>query len=211
MSLKHQLRITSLGIPELHASVLGTREDPSTVRAERNTKHKVLVTLEDLDALAATRLVVSTVAVVVGLEFPHADRPVQTTGHKFLAGRRERNRVDTIFVAGVASSLFQAFEKITSAQIPNADTLVQATSGEEAVVGRNGNRSDTVFYGKSQDALAAVDVPEAHSAVTRSRSNVAAVRRVVKRVNVLLVTAKGMTNDALLDIPDLEVISKMER
>jgi hypothetical protein len=45
VALQHELRVASPGIPELDATVLGTGEDPVSIRGERNGENKVLVHL----------------------------------------------------------------------------------------------------------------------------------------------------------------------
>lgn len=42
MALQHQLSNTSVGIPELHAAVLGTTENPVAVGGESDTEDEIL-------------------------------------------------------------------------------------------------------------------------------------------------------------------------
>ena len=42
MTLKHHMRDTSVGIPELDTPILGTAHDPLPVRGQADTKNKVL-------------------------------------------------------------------------------------------------------------------------------------------------------------------------
>lgn len=42
MALEHQLRMASVGIPELDASVLGTAKHPLSIRREGDAKNEVL-------------------------------------------------------------------------------------------------------------------------------------------------------------------------
>jgi len=44
MSLKHELRLSIHRIPELHASVFTSRDNPFPIRAQCDAEHKVLVT-----------------------------------------------------------------------------------------------------------------------------------------------------------------------
>ena len=65
MSLQHELRDTSVRVPELDTTVFGTTQYPVTMWGKRNTEHKVIVTLKSADALAA-RLVPAWDKAVVG-------------------------------------------------------------------------------------------------------------------------------------------------
>ena len=40
--LKHKLRIRGLGIPELHAAILGATQDPLSIGGQCDTEHEVL-------------------------------------------------------------------------------------------------------------------------------------------------------------------------
>lgn len=42
MALKHELNLSSVGIPELNTAVLGSRDEPLAIRRHRNGEHKVL-------------------------------------------------------------------------------------------------------------------------------------------------------------------------
>lgn len=42
MTLQHELRNTSVRIPELDTAILGTTEHPVTMRGKSNTEHEVL-------------------------------------------------------------------------------------------------------------------------------------------------------------------------
>lgn len=42
VTLKHELRVTSRWVPELHASVFGARQDPLAIWRKRDTEHEVL-------------------------------------------------------------------------------------------------------------------------------------------------------------------------
>jgi hypothetical protein len=50
--LKHELRNTCMGIPELNAAVLGTTEHPITMRSESNAEHEILVAFKSAHTLA---------------------------------------------------------------------------------------------------------------------------------------------------------------
>jgi hypothetical protein len=45
MSLKHQLCLTSVRVPELYTSIFGAGENPLVILSKCDTKHKVLHTI----------------------------------------------------------------------------------------------------------------------------------------------------------------------
>lgn len=45
MTLQHELRVASSGIPELNTSILGAGEDPVSIWGQRNRENEVLVPL----------------------------------------------------------------------------------------------------------------------------------------------------------------------
>lgn len=71
VSLQHELCMSSVWIPELHAAILRSRHDPLSIWGKRNTENEILVTFESADALA-----LAARATVVRVELPHPDRLV---------------------------------------------------------------------------------------------------------------------------------------
>jgi hypothetical protein len=43
VALQHELRVPGAGVPELHAAVLGAREDPLGVGGERDAEDEILL------------------------------------------------------------------------------------------------------------------------------------------------------------------------
>lgn len=56
MSLQHQLRVPSIGIPELYAAVFASAHDPVTIGRQCNTEHEILVAFEGTDAFSVLRV-----------------------------------------------------------------------------------------------------------------------------------------------------------
>lgn len=75
MALEHQLRVAGARVPELHAAVLGSRQNPVGIGRQSNRQNKVAVTLKRLDALAALGGGIGAAA--GGAELPHLDGPVE--------------------------------------------------------------------------------------------------------------------------------------
>ena len=100
MSLEHELGQTRLRVPELYATILGSRHDPVAIRSERNTQDKVLVALESADALARLRVRWSTQRRILAasVEFPHSDRLVQRSGHEMVTTRAEGDRIHAVLM-----------------------------------------------------------------------------------------------------------------
>ena len=46
MALQHELRVPGARVPELHAAVLGAREDPLGVGGERDAEDEILLVSE---------------------------------------------------------------------------------------------------------------------------------------------------------------------
>lgn len=91
------------------------------------------MSLERPDALATLQLARSVV-LVVWLQLPHSDGPVQTARNKLSAGWRKGNRVDAVLVARVSSTFLKSLQEVATLQIPDADTLVKTAGCEEAIV-----------------------------------------------------------------------------
>jgi hypothetical protein len=108
-------------VPELDTTVLGTTQNPVTVRGKRNTEHKVLVAFKGADALA-TWLVPAWNKAVVGRQLPHLDRLVETATDKTVSRRCKSHTVNTVLVAVLA---FETYDKLTSLNVPNADALIE--------------------------------------------------------------------------------------
>lgn len=102
----------------------------------------------------------------------------------------------------VSASLLKTLQKVTRVHVPHAYTLVQTTSSQETIVWGDGDCRDTILDCKAQNALVLVDIPKTYCAVARSRSNVATVRRVVERVDVLFVASEVMADNAISNVPN---------
>lgn len=74
MALKHELRRTSPGVPELHTTILRARHDPLVVRCEGHREDKVLVPLKRLDTPSALGAIGQASGCA---ELPHLDSLVQ--------------------------------------------------------------------------------------------------------------------------------------
>lgn len=152
MTLQHQLRLPSLGIPELHSPVLTTGHHPIAMRCEGYREHEVLMTLKGPNTLSALRATLRGHIV----KLPHADGLVQRAGNKIVPIRRESNRVNAILVPLFA---FRSLNKVRGLNVPDSHALVETTGCDVARVGRDCDRRDSVFYLKAEDALVLADVP----------------------------------------------------
>ena len=215
VTLQHELRVAGSGVPELDAAVLGTGEDPISVRCESDRENEVLrhilvscfrcsesrwaylVSFECLDAS-------STLGTSVGVstsgcnKLPHLDSLVQTSGDEIFPVWCEGNGVDGVFVSVWA---LEALDKIAGCGIPDADALVERSGGNELSVWRDGNSGDTILDAQSEDVLASLNIPETDSAVTATRSDSAAITGKVERVDILLMASKCISDGARSDVP----------
>jgi hypothetical protein len=141
MSLQHELRDTSVRVPELDTTVLGTTQHPVAMWRKGNAEHKVFVAFEGADALASG-LVAAWHEAVVGRQLPHLDGLVETATDKPVARRSKSHTIDTILVAVLA---FETYDKLTGLDIPHADTLVERSSGDVKVVWGDGHGGDTIL------------------------------------------------------------------
>lgn len=198
MALEHELGRASAGIPELHAAVLGTGENPVGVGGERNGEDKVAVTLKRLDTLASLGLRVGTVARSV--ELPHLDGSVQRTGDKILSVWRERHRVDGVLMS--VRSL-ETLHQEAGVNVPDADALVERTGGDILSVGRNSNSRDAILNSEGQSVGARLNIPKSYGSVAGAGRNGAAVAGKVERVDILLVAREVVANSARRNVPDL--------
>lgn len=133
VALKHELGCTSLWIPELHATILGTRHDPSTVWSKCDTKNKVLVTFKGADALAILWVwwVATWDVLGTGVESPHSDGLVERTRYEMFSGGAECHGVYAVLVTLLALG---ALDENTRLGVPDANALVQTTGSNKAPV-----------------------------------------------------------------------------
>lgn len=199
MSLQHELRDTSVRVPELDTAVLGTTQYPVTVGGKGNAEHKVLVAFESADALAGW-LVAAWDEAVVGGQLPHLDRLVETATDEPVARRSKSHTVDTILVTVLA---FETDDKLAGLNIPHADALVERSSGDVEVVGGDGHGGDTVLNGEVGDLHVGLEVPETDTAIATTGCNDLAVPGKVQGVNVLLVSSELVLDGAGSNVPDL--------
>jgi hypothetical protein len=199
VSLQHELRDTSVRVPELDTTVFGTTQYPVTMWGKRNTEHKVFVTLKSADALAA-RLVPAWDKAVVGRQLPHLDCLVQTATDKTVSRRSESHTIDAVLVAVLA---FEAYDKLSSLDVPDADALVERSGCNVEVVWRDRHSGDTVLNGEIGDLHVGLEIPKTDTPITTTRCNDLAVPGKVQRVDVLLVSSELVLNGAASDIPNL--------
>lgn len=99
---------------------------------------------------------------------------------------------------------FETLNKITRLSIPDTNALIKRTGSDELGIGRNGNSCDTILDAKSESALASFNVPKTNGAITTTRCNETSIPCKVKRVDVLLVTSKSITDGSGGNIPNLD-------
>lgn len=112
---------------------------------------------------------------IVALKLPHSDGSVQTAGNKLSASGRECDRVDAILVARVTASFLESLEEVSTSQLPHSDTFVQTTSSQETVVWRDGDGSHAVLDSEAQYTLVVRNIPNANSAIARTRGDVTTI------------------------------------
>lgn len=135
-----------------------------------------------------------------GNELPHLDGLVQTSRHEIFSIWRKSDRVDTILVSIWS---LETFNKVARNGIPYANTLVKRSCCDKLGIRRNSNSSDTILDAKSEDVLASLDIPQADCAITTSGGDGTTITSEVQRVDILLVTRKGVSDSSGSDIPDL--------
>lgn len=107
MPLKHHLRISSLGVPELHASVFRTTHDPLAVWSQANTEHEVLLNRSAMYCDLVSRIVRGRGSNLMSLKSPYT-----LASHGWCSGRKARR----------------------GAQLPHLDRLIQATADEISAI-----------------------------------------------------------------------------
>lgn len=158
-----------------------------------------LVSLESADAFAALDAASRQKTPGRG-EFPHLDGLVQTTRDKVTAVGCERDRVDTVLVSvGALETLHQ----VSCRRVPDTNALVERAGRNVVTVGRHGHSGNTILNAQGVHKLAVQNIPKAHSLVTTSGSDVAAVTSKVKGVDVLLMSGKDVLNRTSGNIPNL--------
>jgi hypothetical protein len=103
----------------------------------------------------------------------------------------------------VALFAFETHDELSALDVPDSNALVERTSCDKAVVGGDGDRSDTVLDGEVGDLLVPLQIPQANTAITTTRSNDLAVAGKVQGVDILLVAGELVLDLARVDIPDL--------
>lgn len=147
------------------------------------------MTLERLDASSTLGALVGKAA--WGGELPHLDGLVQTATDEVLSIRRESHTIDAILVPIWP---LEALNEISVSDIPDAHALVQGACGDILGIGRNSDSRDTILNREGEDARSCFDIPESDSTVPAARGNGPSVPCEVERVDVLLVTRKGVAN-----------------
>ena len=163
MALQHKLRNTCVGIPELHAAVLGAREHPVAVRRERNAEDKVLVALERADTLAAGR--VPGHKAWWRVQLPHLDGLVERATHEPVARRSKGNAVHAVLVAFLA---LEANDELAALDVPDAHALVERTGSHVEVIRGDGDGGNAILDLEVRNLAVGLEVPEADTAVARA-------------------------------------------
>lgn len=162
-----------------------------------------LVSLESPDAPSTLRSGVG-VSTSGCNKLPHLDRLVQTTRDEILSVWREGNGVDGILVAVWS---FETLDEVAGGGIPDPDALVKRSSGDILRVGRDRNGGNPILDTEGQDILTRFNIPEAHRTVATARCNGTAITSEVERVDILLVTGKGVPDGSGGNIPNLGTVS----
>lgn len=198
MTLQHDLRRTRARVPEVHAAVLGARQNPLRIGRQRDGEDKVAVALEGLDAFASLRRLRTIPSGPA--ELPHLDSAVQTAADKLLAVGREGDRVDGV---SVTIRTLEALCEVASVDVPHTDALIKRAGGNIVGVGGDGHGGDTILDGEGEGVGTLLDIPESDGAITTAGRNGAAITREVERVNVLLVAGEVVANRPSLNVPNL--------
>lgn len=197
MSLKHQLRSSRPGIPELDAAVLGSGQDPVGVGGQGNGQDKVSVAFKCLDTLA---LGARALRAAGRAQLPHLNRSIQTAADQVFAVGRESDGIDRVLVS-IRS--FQPLDQVACHDVPDANALVQRAGRNKLGVGGNGNSRNTVLDGEGEGVGALLNIPETDRSVATARGNGAAVARKVERVDVLFVAREVVADGSGSNIPHL--------
>lgn len=203
MSLQHELRDTSVRIPELDTTVLGTTQYPVAVRSEGNAENKVLVTFKCADALAAWVVSAGNEA-ALSRQLPHLDGLVETTTDQTVARRSKSHTIHTVLVAMLA---FQSDDKLASLNVPHTDALVERSRCDVEVVWRNGHGGDAILNGEVGDLHVGFEIPETDTPVATTGSNNLSIPGKVERVNILFVAGELVLDCAAGNVPDLVSVS----
>lgn len=198
MALQHELRVAGARVPELDATVFGSREDPRSIRREGDGEDEVLVAFECLDAAAALRSVVG-VATTWSDELPHLNCLVQTSRHEILSIGCKGHGIDGVLVAVWA---FETLDKVASSGIPDTDALVERAGSDVLSIWGDGNSGDAVFDAESQYVLAGFDVPEPDGAVATAGSDGSTITSEVQGVDILLMTCESISDASGSNVPD---------
>ena len=160
VTLQHKLRDTRVGVPELHAAVLGAREHPVAVRRERNAEDEVLVALERADALAAGRIPRHEAG--WRGQLPHLDGLVERATDQPAARRSKRNAIHAVLVAFLA---LETNNELAALNVPDAHALVERAGSHVEVVWGDGDGGNAVLDLEIRNLAVGLEVPEADTAV----------------------------------------------
>jgi hypothetical protein len=154
------------------------------------------VTLESPQAAAGAR----SRATLGSSELPHLDSLIQTTTDELSATWGKSNRVNAVPVTNVP------FETLGNMAIdlPYTDALVERASGDISVVWRDGNGSDSIINEELKHLLVSFQIPQTNRTISTSRCNQTTISRIVKRVDVLLVTSERGLDSTGANVPNLK-------
>ena len=166
----------------------------------RISRAAYLVTFKCAHAFSSARSRTRHHATIVVGQFPHLDRLVKTTTNQVSSIRRERHRVDTIFMAFGA---VKPFNQVPATSIPNSHTLVKRSCCNVLTIRGDSDGCYAIFDAKTQDLSIGFDVPDTDCTVSTTGSNVLAISSEVEGIDVLLMPRKCTADSAVLYVPNL--------
>lgn len=153
------------------------------------------MSLESANALAIL-LARSYLSLVTQL--PHLDRLVQATTDQLTTVGREGNRVDTV---SVSSNTFEPLNEVAARAVPDSHALIEGSGGDKSAIRRHGDRGYAIFNGENHDLSVRLNVPKSYSLVPRARRDESTAASEIKRVDVLFMAIKCISDAAALNIP----------
>lgn len=164
VALEPQLLLRAPRLPEVHAAVLRSADDPLPVMAHRHAQHIVAMALEIERARAAPLAAVKQVRLVREVRANHLQPRARCRRRR--ARRRERQR------------LLARASPQERRDVPVLERLVEAPADEALPVWRERDAVHAVVVAlEALDEEARRDVPDANNAVQRARGNEPSIRR----------------------------------
>lgn len=182
VSLQHELRDTSMGVPELDSAIFGATHDPVSMWCEGYAEDEILkynqspvfeassprfesylVAFKGADTLSAW--------LGVGVhtrrrgQLPHLDGLVQAAADESITGRCKGNRVDAVCMCIFA---FKANDQFTALNIPYSHALVKRSSGNQTIIRGNGDSRNAIFDDQVEHLLVGIKIPQADTPVPAS-------------------------------------------